>query len=167
MLSNIITLDIPGIDIIGTGCQKILRSVILSAVFDAPARCAVQNFIQFNGYFGCGTCLIHGESTATLKGRKTTFQFDYSEECNNRGFRTLRTAEQTKIHAMEAERSSKAVFGVKGVSWLLSSVKFDIIRGVGIDYMHTVCLGITKLLIKFCTDNSFKNEAFSVFKHVD
>ena len=37
-----------------------VKAVLLSAVFDAPARAAVQNFVQFNGYFGCSTCLAKG-----------------------------------------------------------------------------------------------------------
>ena len=41
------------------------RVALLAATFDLPARAAVMNFVQFNGYYGCshclqeGTCMVH------------------------------------------------------------------------------------------------------------
>ena len=40
--------------------------------------------------------------------------------------------------------------------------KFDIIRGVVIDYMHSTLLGVVKMLLTLWSDKSYKGEPWSV-----
>ena len=35
-----------------------MKSVLLNGVLDLPAKCLVQNMIQFNGEHGCSLCEI-------------------------------------------------------------------------------------------------------------
>ncbi len=39
------------------------RVALLCTTLDLPARAAVLNFIQFNGYWGCCRCLQKGKLT--------------------------------------------------------------------------------------------------------
>ena len=57
----------------------------------------------------------------------------------------------------EAEDNRKNVktankFGVRGLSWLLYVPKFDIVRGVAVDYMHCIMLGIVEMLLTSHTE---------------
>lgn len=54
--------------------------------------------------------------------------------------------------------------GVKGISFLMSFPKFDLIKGTGIDYMHCVLLGVVKML---WIDLDHKNEQWSLRSHID
>eukprot|EP00733_Pompholyxophrys_punicea_P000234 Pompholyxophrys_punicea_v1_NODE_47_length_4460_cov_14.923496.p2 type:complete len:205 gc:universal NODE_47_length_4460_cov_14.923496:851-237(-) len=44
-----------------TNDKVLSRGFLLCGVHDLPARCAVQNMVQFNGEFGCSVCLQKGE----------------------------------------------------------------------------------------------------------
>ena len=52
------------------------------------------------------------------------------------------------------------VNGVKGFSWFLFCPKFDLIRGVALDYMHMVVLGVMKMLISIWLDKGNKDKSF-------
>ncbi|XP_071796398.1 uncharacterized protein [Asterias amurensis] len=62
----------------------------------------------------------------------------------------------TVSHAIEAETTGKTVFGVKGATWLLKCPMFDVITGVSVDYMHCVCICVTKKLIRLWTNTEYK-----------
>jgi len=69
-------------------------------------------------------------------------------------------AEATKESAQKGTPSS--VKGVKGYSWFMFIPKFDIIRGVAIDYMHITLLGVVKMLLTLWIDKTYKAEPWSV-----
>ena len=49
----------------------------ICASCDLPAKAMVQNFIQFNGIYGCGYCEQPGEVVSTERGGNiTTFPFN-------------------------------------------------------------------------------------------
>ena len=61
------------------------------------------------------------------------------------------THENTMQHAYDAHKSRlekkyAPVCGVKGYSWFMFIPGFDIIKGIAVDYMHCVLLGVTKTL---------------------
>ncbi|XP_053397033.1 uncharacterized protein LOC128556331 [Mercenaria mercenaria] len=131
-----------------------VRSILLTACLDAPARCMFQYFTQFNGENGCGYCTEKGKVVTSGKGHSRIYPFN-SEHESKLGHDSLRTHEQTKRNAVLAQNSKKAVQGVKGISWGLILPHFDIILGVPIDYMHAVLLGVVKQLITFWFDKSY------------
>lgn len=47
---------------------------------DLPAKALVQNFVQFNGIYGCGFCEQPGEVVSTAKGGNVT-TFPYNQSC--------------------------------------------------------------------------------------
>jgi len=79
----------------------------------------------------------------------------------------LRNKQDTIKHSNEAlmnlqsGQKQYAVKGVNGPSWLLFLENFDIVAGMGIDYMHGVLLGIQKLLLKLWFGYTYSKEPFS------
>lgn len=149
----------------GVDIGRTLRVALLSGVFDAPARAAVQTFVQYNGFFGCSTCTIEGESRKTKKGgSKRVFPFEMSAAGPGQGnIAASRSHEDTIAKSKEAFETGKSVCGVKNPSWLITCPGFNIIRGVTVDYMHTVCLGVMKLLLTLWTGTEHKGKPYSVF----
>lgn len=131
-----------------------LKVILLLGTCDKPAKCMVQNFMQFNGEYGCSRCLNPGKN---IKIGKSGHTHVYPFETNI----SLRTHEHTKECAKQAKDSGQAVHGVKGLSWFSTLPTFDLIRGTMIDYMHTVCArksGVVCLLLNlwFNSKNSSK-----------
>ncbi|XP_028519461.1 uncharacterized protein LOC114576631 [Exaiptasia diaphana] len=61
----------------------------------------------------------------------------------------------------------KTIFGIKGPAWFSSLRHYDMIRGMGIDYMHGVLLGIMKMLLSLWFDPVHNNEDFSISSKLD
>ena len=55
-----------------------VKGMLLACTCDLPARAAVTNFNQFNGFYSCAKCLQEGESaykSTRKKGQVTDFPF--------------------------------------------------------------------------------------------
>jgi len=50
-------------------------------------------------------------------------------------------------HKSRLEKSYAPVSGVREYSWFMFIRGFDIIKGVAVDYMHCVLLGVTKTIM--------------------
>ncbi|GBM29261.1 hypothetical protein AVEN_21724-1, partial [Araneus ventricosus] len=103
---------------------------------DALSRAAVQNFIQYNGKYGCGFCQHSGERVEKGKGfcRIYPLQQPLPE---------IRSFEQCVNFAEEASLTGKAVHGVKGPTELMKLYpNFDLVQSFVPDYMHAVLLGV-------------------------
>ncbi|XP_067668252.1 uncharacterized protein [Haliotis asinina] len=152
-----------GTDVVLEGRSLLLRAVLHSVVCDAPARCLVQNFVQFNGYFGCGSCLSKGKSVKTgERGSMMSYPFDISEAGNFTGVSTPRTHTQGLTDARRAGQHRSCQNGVKGFSPLYKLPFFDMIRCVTVDYMHCVLLGVQKKCLHLWTGSANKNEKFYI-----
>lgn len=108
----------------------------LTCVADAPARAALQNTVQYNGYYVCSWCLHPGE---------------YSEGCVRYPVSTEvvpdRTESRTISHMAVAASSGRTVKGIKGPSPLLNIPGFDIVWEFYPDYVHCALLGVAR---QFC-----------------
>ncbi|GBO19073.1 hypothetical protein AVEN_29304-1 [Araneus ventricosus] len=115
---------------------------------DAPARCAMQNFKQFNGKFGCGFCEQEGLRVAKGKGHCQIYPF-------NGQVAAKRTFENCVRNAEEALATDKSVKGVKGTSVLMNLYpNFNMVDGFIPDYMHCVLLGVTRQLVCLFVESS-------------
>ncbi|CAI8033385.1 hypothetical protein GBAR_LOCUS18830, partial [Geodia barretti] len=65
-------------------------------------------------------------------------------------------------HALEAESTHQAVFGVKGRSALHGLTGFDVIDQDPVDYMHCVLLGVVRTLISFWFDSKYHIELWYI-----
>lgn len=139
------------------------KGVVLAWTCDLPARCLVCNSMQFNGEYGCWKCLQQGKTVKAAGGHVRGFPY---QENNPKG--PLRNKEDTIRHAAEVTKKQMAgekcsnVMGVKGPSWLSFLQHYDVVRGIAIDYMHGVLLGVQKLLLKLWFNPSFSGNAYSI-----
>lgn len=150
--------------------KKVLRCILLSGTMDAPAKCIFQNFVQFNGFYGCPFCESPGNSVKTSeKGHTHVYPFNKNmPSCGHGPSRTHdKTLEQAKeAEKLKAENSTVTVHGVKGYSWFMFVPGFDIIHSIGIDYMHCVLLGVVKMLTNLWFDKSHTKERWSISSRV-
>lgn len=145
------------------------KGILLACTCDLPARCLLCNGMQYNGENGCWKCLQPGQTVRTgVRGHSRAFL--YQEE-NTKG--PIRTSEKVKEDGVEGARrqqegmSRYVVNGVKGPSWLSLLKHFDLVRGMGIDYMHGILLGVQKLLLTLWFSPNFSKEHFSIFSKVE
>ncbi|XP_070206499.1 uncharacterized protein [Littorina saxatilis] len=104
-------------------------------VCDAVPRAMLQNFKQFNGRHGCGYCTHPGDGRGHARVYPITPANTFDE----------RTHQETMQHVETVLDSTEdSVCGVKGPSPLILLPGFDIVKGVPPEYMHSVCLGVTK-----------------------
>ena len=107
-------------------------------------------------------------SNARSKTKGHTHAYPFDDKNLKTGHGEPRTHEQTLKFAAEATKKSaengiqNSVKGVKGYSWFMFVPKFDIIRGVAIDYMHSTLLGVVKMLLTLWSDKSYKGDPWSV-----
>jgi len=101
------------------------------------------------------------------KGRGYTHAYLYQEE-DPTG--PLRSHKQTVNHAKQALSSGSPVYGVKGPSWLSQVPGFNLVRGMSVDYMHLVLLGVSRLLLRLWFDSKHHKELWYIgprLHHVD
>ncbi|KAG8200898.1 hypothetical protein JTE90_020538 [Oedothorax gibbosus] len=111
------------------------RVFTLCGGFDSPARCAVQNMVQFNGYFGCPWCLHPGVLV------EDTVKYVTLEDEPE-----LRTEETIKVMEDVLKMKKGNLKGIKGSSPMILAKGPDFLRGICHDYMHAVLLGVTRQL---------------------
>lgn len=128
--------------------QQVFRAAVTTAVLDLPAKAAFQQTMQFNGYFGCGFCLHSGKQIAG------SMKFPVREKVSLRKHSDF-VEVMSKIYANKNAEIN--VNGIKGISPAISFEFFDLVKSFGMDYMHCVCIGISKNLHGFWFDPRFKS----------
>ena len=145
------------------------KGILLACTCDLPACCLLCNGMQYNGENGCWKCLQPGQ-TVKIGVRGHSRAFPYRED-NPKG--PIRTSDNVKDDGVEAARHQKqglnryVVNGVKGPSWLSLLRNFDLVRGMGIDGMHGVLLGVQKLLLTLWFSPAFSKEHLSISSKVE
>lgn len=161
---------------------------------DAPARAAVQNQVQFNGYFGCPWCMVAGEHLegkylimhVTLRAsRPACFSFAFTQPACLLALTVVvyflpgamrfpeahqieeRTHELVLRDMKYAVTYETTVNGFKGPSPLINLENYDMVSGQACEYMHSVLLGVTKQLTEHLLDSSNSAERFYIGKSGD
>lgn len=137
----------------GSHVSKVFSSVCSC---DAVARCLLQNFHQYNGSFGCGTCLHEGVIVERGLGFARVYPVRGVVEC--------RTSENTLERARDAVRQNSVIQGVKGPTILSLLPEFDLIDGVVPEYMHSVILGVVRQFTKLWLDSQYHEEPYYIGK---
>ncbi|CAB3985352.1 Hypothetical predicted protein [Paramuricea clavata] len=132
------------------------HAVTLIGTTDLPAKAACQEFTQFNGECGCSFCEDKGVIVSVGKGHSRAYPFIPGPP------RMLRTKDKVLKQGTMALQSGTRVCGVKMVSQLTLVDGFDIIRGMPLDYMHSVLLGVVKMLFSKWFDAKNKKEVFYI-----
>jgi len=119
---DILSIMNSGLNVNGT----LMKLEISNIVCDAPAKSFLLNVKSHNAYFGCTSCLEEGTYVShrvVFPGVDSTLRTDYS----------FRNRLNEDYH--------------KGPS-PLELLPIDIVDTVCLDYMHNVCLGVTKRLVE-------------------
>ena len=124
----------------------------LIGVFDLVAKAPILNMHQFNGKYGCSSCLIPGVwnsgSRRYLPGEK------YPRRTHN----SILTA------ANQASHTKTVVKGIKGPSILKSIL--NLVDGVPLDYMHNVLEGVVKRMLHCWFDSQNHAEHYYIGRSV-
>jgi len=107
--------------------DKVLRISIKQFICDSPAKAFLLNVKGHNSRVGCNTCLEEGE----YKEHRMAFLGVNAALRTNESFRARSDDEYHKGNSP------------------LERLSIDMIKSVPIDYMHAVCLGAMKRLLKF------------------
>lgn len=107
----------------------LLRVTVHAFVCDAPARAVVKCTKSHNAYFSCERCIIKG---IYRRGRVV-----YNIDDN---LPALRTEQSFKNFEYKDHQITKSP---------LVNVGLSCIRSFPLDYMHLVCLGVTKRILVF------------------
>ncbi|KAG0421942.1 hypothetical protein HPB47_002201 [Ixodes persulcatus] len=122
----------------------------LCCCVDAPARAAVQNFMQFNSFFGCPWCLTKAEHK---EGGMRYLSSTPGPE---------RTPAGVIRDAQLAVELNTDINGVKGPSPLMNLMGFNIVWGYTVDYMHCVLQGVSKQITEFLFNSSHSQASFYI-----
>lgn len=109
--------------------NKVLKFKITQVVCDAPAKAFVLNVKGHNAYHGCNSCIAEG---SFVNNRMAYLDMNASL----RSDKSFRTKEDEFYHKDSSP---------------LEDLPINITKTVVIEYMHNICLGVTKRLITFWT----------------
>jgi len=98
---------------------------IHSIICDAPARAFICNIKGHTGYFGCGKCVQEGSYVEN----RVVFPETESAVRTNESFRSR---QQEDHHLGDS---------------ILEELQFNIVDQIPFEYMHLVCLGVTRKLL--------------------
>lgn len=116
-------------DLVKTGIYyncKLYEVKIQNFVCDAPARAFICNIKNHTGYYGCGKCDIKGKYI----NHRVVFPKIFTNLRSDVSFRSLA---QEKHH---------------NGSTPLADLPVDMVQDFVYEYMHLICLGVTKKLLK-------------------
>ncbi|XP_016660140.1 uncharacterized protein LOC107883830 isoform X1 [Acyrthosiphon pisum] len=122
-LSDLLTLLNCGLNVNG----NIYQFEVGHVVCDSPAKSFLLNVKSFNAYFGCTSCTQEG---SYINNRMAFLEIESP----------LRTDESFRSKTQEEYHKGNSP---------LELLPIDMIKDVCLDYMHNVCLGVTKRLIEF------------------
>ncbi|XP_043270502.1 uncharacterized protein [Venturia canescens] len=124
-----------GIEWRSNGIERITsKFIVTTCSVDTPARSQILNMTRYNGRNGCSFCYAPG---IRLENGARVYPI---EDIVNRTDREIRE------DMTEATRTRSKVRGVKANSILRCLQQFDLRRGVVVDSMHCVDIGVVKKL---------------------
>lgn len=152
------------------GKRKVHGAIIVCST-DRPACALVANNIQYNGHFGCTTCDSYGTSV----GRTVYWPYDHASN--------LRTHQSILSSALEAVQCRKPVSsnsefscpfilchnkvkGIKGVPILSLHPPFNLVKGMVVDDLHCVDLGVVKALCTHWFSADKRGQPYNIYEKV-
>jgi hypothetical protein len=112
-----------------------LECRLKALICDAPARAYVTGIKGHTGFYGCGKC--------TVKGKYYEHRFVFLQtNCELRSDHSFRSKLQEKHH---------------NTTTVIERLPIDLVRDIPYEFMHLVCLGITKKLLLLWTSGKRKS----------
>lgn len=97
-INNLLTIS--GVAVEFEGKSIVVRAILLSGIFDLPAKCIIQEMVQFNGRYGCSFCEDEGENFKTDGGGNVRV-FPKNDLLLNASLRTKERVISQSIVALE------------------------------------------------------------------
>jgi hypothetical protein len=141
-----------GVSWMHNGKLVITKAYVCLLSCDSVARPLLQNLKQFNGEYGCSFCLNPGITVQKGHGHVRVYKATVESE--------ERTNEGMLLHATQAVKDDKCVFGVKGASILSLMPNFDLAKGFFPDYMHAVLLGVVRQFVYLWFDTASHSKPY-------
>ncbi|XP_033472879.2 uncharacterized protein LOC117251031 [Epinephelus lanceolatus] len=139
----------------------VCKVLTIAGTCDLPAKALVLNSVQYNEKFGCHKCEQPGETVKTgERGHVHAFPYQHRDPKG-----PLRTNEKFVLDMKIANETKTTVKGVKGPCWLSKLKSYNLIKGTAIDYMHSVLLGVMRLLMVLWFSTEFSRQPFSMAKN--
>ncbi|CAG7827149.1 unnamed protein product [Allacma fusca] len=127
---------------------------------DSVARCSLQGLTQFNGAYGCPTCLEKGETHwESESSHKWIYKSHNAPKRTHTGF--LQDIGVLRENLVLGANCS-SFHGIKEATPLLLLKTFDIVNGFTFDYMHTVELGASRYFANAWLDSRNHNKPFYI-----
>jgi hypothetical protein len=123
--------------------EILTRVYAICCCVDSKARAPILNMSQFNGYYSCIWCYHPGKNVKTTLNKRGTVKFPI---VNNDHYKD-RVDNEVRTDMANATINNTRECGMKGYSILSRIPQFDLVRGVVVDGMHCLNLGVTKALI--------------------
>ncbi|KAL7286328.1 hypothetical protein TKK_0019286 [Trichogramma kaykai] len=148
MVNSFRSLFDPGFDLYDKQTNTFKHSILVAPIasLDAPVRAVVQNIMQYNGAYGCTFCEHPG-----MKGHKPTTVYptlDFSP--------IVRTKERMLEQARRAVSDNlEHAHGVKGPSITALIPFFCPATSFVPDYLHSVLLGVCRMLLSLWFDTKY------------
>eukprot|EP00733_Pompholyxophrys_punicea_P000780 Pompholyxophrys_punicea_v1_NODE_282_length_2394_cov_66.752458.p2 type:complete len:156 gc:universal NODE_282_length_2394_cov_66.752458:1402-935(-) len=141
---------------------------------DLPARAVVLNCKQYNGDYGCGFCYDKGCPKSTGKGHVYPFTKGWYARTHESWiddiFDALREKGSCNVRIAFLTCLLMQLQGVKGPTRLMNFPGLNLVRGVPVDYMHSVCLGVVKYILRLWFESCNHKAAYyqgKILKEVD
>jgi hypothetical protein len=150
-----------GLDVEIKDCCFRVKLKIIVGVMDLPAKAELLHMSYFNGSFPCITCEEEGTTVKQGKGSAKCLPYKPPDE------RSMHRSQRTVLENMRAGRPNTRVKGFKGESGLAHLADFNIVSGIVPDYMHGVCLGVTKTLMSKWFSSKEKKERYCIGDHIE
>lgn len=139
----------------------VCKVLTIAGTCDLPAKALVLNSVQYNGKFGCHKCEQPGETVGVgERGHVHAFPYQHGDPKG-----PLRKNEKFALHMKVAYETNTIVKGVKGQCCLGKLKCYNLIEGTAIDYMHSVLLGVMRLLMVLWFSSEFFREPFNMSKN--
>lgn len=134
------------------GKALISRCVLLQSSLDMPARSAVTNMKLFNGKYSCSTCEDPGDNVQS--GHPLHRVWPYTP------INITRTSAYVYQSVALSIQKNEAVMGYKGFPALAEHRPFNVVKGVVIDCLHCVLLGMSTMLLNTWLNTSNAQKPF-------
>ena len=135
----------------------ICKAIVLSGTCDIPAKAVALNMIGHNGFYGCPYSEETGVTVPTTgQGHVVTYPYAVAVHRNK---------DSVLACAKEAIESQTTVKGIHPPgSCIMSLPMYDVVKGMGIDFMHCILLNIVRKLLHLWFDTTYHSKQWSCSK---
>lgn len=152
-----------GFEITVNGKKELSRGVAITGAVDSPAKSDLKNMAHHNGNCGCPYCLHPGKHVSSQENQKKKGSVHSYNPAENYPDRTTSSC---ITHAQKASQTGEPCYGIKGPSLLLLLSVFNFVFGLPVDYMHCICLGVSKKLTSLWFDSKYSAYPWYLGKHL-